>query len=105
MHFVFVMYFQIEQEPGIHWLPYFLFSSQLELGLAESISQLRSATDPSFQGTYAYQSLKTTVGITLNCLCKDPRKRPSIEDVLWNLQYSIQVQEGWTSSGNLSTQM
>ncbi|XP_059447688.1 probable LRR receptor-like serine/threonine-protein kinase At1g14390 isoform X2 [Corylus avellana] len=78
---------------------------QLELGLAESASQLRSATDPSFQGTFAYQSLKTTVGITLNCLCKDPRKRPSIEDVLWNLQYSIQVQEGWTSSGNLGTQM
>lgn len=78
---------------------------QLELGLAESASQLRAATDPSFQGTYAYQSLKNTVGITLNCLCKDPSKRPSIEDVLWNLQYSIQVQEGWTSSGNLSTQM
>jgi serine/threonine protein kinase len=104
-YFVFVMYFQIEKEPGIHWLRYWWFSSQLELGLAESASQLRAATDPSFQGTFAYQSLKTTVGITLNCLCKDPSKRPSIEDVLWNLQYSIQVQEGWTSSGNLSTQM
>ncbi|KAF5449684.1 hypothetical protein F2P56_030103 [Juglans regia] len=78
---------------------------QLEDGLTESASKLRAATDPSIQGSFAYQSLKTTVEITLNCLCKDSSKRPSIEDVLWNLQYSIQVQEGWTSSGNLSTQM
>ncbi|KAG6654342.1 probable LRR receptor-like serine/threonine-protein kinase At1g14390 [Carya illinoinensis] len=78
---------------------------QLEDGLTESASKLRAATDPSIQGSFAYQSLKTTVEITLNCLCKDLCKRPSIEDVLWNLQYSIQVQEGWTSSGNLSTQM
>uniref|UniRef100_A0A2N9E118 non-specific serine/threonine protein kinase n=1 Tax=Fagus sylvatica TaxID=28930 RepID=A0A2N9E118_FAGSY len=78
---------------------------ELERGLIESPSKLRAATDPSIQGTFAYQSLKTTVEITINCLCKDSSKRPSIEDVLWNLQYSIQVQEGWTSSGNLSTQM
>lgn len=90
--------------PEIHWLPFYLFSiQQLEKGLTES--KLRAATDPSIQGTFAYQSLKTTVEITINCLGKDPSKRPSIEDVLWNLQYSIQVQEGWTSSGNLSTQM
>lgn len=81
-----------------------MFSTQqLERGLTES--KLRAATDPSIQGTFAYQSLKTTVEITINCLGKDPSKRPSIEDVLWNLQYSIQVQEGWNSSGNLSTQM
>ncbi|KAK7824959.1 putative lrr receptor-like serine/threonine-protein kinase [Quercus suber] len=76
---------------------------ELEKGLTES--KLRAATDPSIQGTFAYQSLKTTVEITINCLGKDPSMRPSIEDVLWNLQYSIQVQEGWTSSGNVSTQM
>ncbi|KAG2702285.1 hypothetical protein I3760_06G082600 [Carya illinoinensis] len=78
---------------------------QLEDGLAESASELRVAVDPSIQGSFAYQSLKTAVEITLNCLSKDSSKRPSIEDVLWNLQYSIQVQEGWTSSGSLSTQM
>lgn len=78
---------------------------QLEWGLAESSSKLGAAIDPSIHGSFAYQSLKTAVEITLNCLCKDSSKRPSIEDVLWNLQYSIQVQEAWTSSGNLSTQM
>lgn len=76
---------------------------QLETCLAEAPSKLRAEADPSVRGTYAYDSLRTTVEITINCLGKDAPKRPSIEDVLWNLQYSIQVQEGWTSSGNLST--
>ncbi|KAJ7953771.1 Tyrosine-protein kinase [Quillaja saponaria] len=78
---------------------------ELERGLSESASVLRGATDSSVRGTYAYESLKTMVQITINCLCSECSKRPSIEDVLWNLQYSIQVQEGWGSSGNLSTRM
>ncbi|KAL5553915.1 hypothetical protein UlMin_041316 [Ulmus minor] len=76
---------------------------QVEKGLAEST--LRYAVEPSIHGSYAAQSLKTAVEITLSCLSKEASKRPSIEDVLWHLQYSMQVQEGWTSSGNLSTQM
>lgn len=78
---------------------------ELEKGLADGQSRLRVAIDPSIQGSFAYQSLKTAVEITINCLCRDPSKRPSIDNVLWNLQYAIQVQEGWTSSGNLSAQM
>nr|XP_011463085.1 PREDICTED: probable LRR receptor-like serine/threonine-protein kinase At1g14390 [Fragaria vesca subsp. vesca] len=78
---------------------------ELEKGLAEGQSRLRLAIDPSIQGSFAYQSLKTAVEITINCLCRDPSKRPSIDNVLWNLQYAVQVQEGWTSSGNLSAQM
>ncbi|KAF2545740.1 hypothetical protein F2Q70_00019914 [Brassica cretica] len=74
---------------------------QLENGLREEPSVLRSLADPSVRGTYAYESLRTTVEFAINCLCEDQRKRPSIEDVVWNLQYTIQVQQGWTSSGNL----
>lgn len=75
---------------------------QFENGLAEGL-KLRGVIDPSIQGSFAFDSLKTTIQIAINCLSKDPNKRPSIEDVLWNLQYSMQVQEGWTSSGNLGT--
>lgn len=75
----------------------------MEIGLSEVSSIQRSVVDPSIQGTYAYESMRTAVQITINCLSKVSSKRPSIEDVLWNLQYSIQVQEAWTSSGNLST--
>ncbi|KAE8729978.1 hypothetical protein F3Y22_tig00003041pilonHSYRG00402 [Hibiscus syriacus] len=78
---------------------------KLEESLAEGPSKLRSVIDPSIRGTFAYESMKTTVQFAINCLSKDSTKRPSIEDVLWNLQYSIQVQEGWTSSGNLATHL
>ena len=76
---------------------------QLERGLSEGASVLRGATDPSIRGSYAYESLRTTVQITISCLSKVTSMRPSVEDILWNLQYSIQVQENWTSSGNLGT--
>ncbi|KGN51894.1 probable LRR receptor-like serine/threonine-protein kinase At1g14390 [Cucumis sativus] len=76
--------------------------SEFESGLAE-VLKLRGVIDASIQGSFAFDSLKTTIQIAINCLSKDPNKRPSIEDVLWNLQYSMQVQEGWTSSGNLGT--
>ncbi|KAJ6712001.1 hypothetical protein OIU79_008256 [Salix purpurea] len=75
---------------------------QLEKGLAEAPSKLQALVDPSTRGSFAYESLKTAAEITINCLEKDSRTRPSIEDVLWNLQYSIQIQGGWSStSGNL----
>ncbi|KAL1207688.1 putative LRR receptor-like serine/threonine-protein kinase [Cardamine amara subsp. amara] len=74
---------------------------QLENGLRDEPSVLRSLADPCVRGSYAYESLRTTVEFAINCLCEDQRKRPSIEDVVWNLQYTIQVQQGWTSSGNL----
>ncbi|KAK7317528.1 hypothetical protein RJT34_01846 [Clitoria ternatea] len=76
---------------------------ELENGSSEAAPVLRSAIDPTLRGTYAYESMRTAVQITINCLSKISRERPSIEDVLWNLQYSMQVQENWTSSGNLST--
>ncbi|CAJ1939880.1 unnamed protein product [Sphenostylis stenocarpa] len=78
---------------------------ELENGSSEATSVLKSEIDPSLRGTYAYESMKTAVQITINCLSKVSSQRPSIEDVLWNLQYSMQVQESWTSSGNLSTKL
>ncbi|CAL1357330.1 unnamed protein product [Linum trigynum] len=77
--------------------------AQLEKGLAEGQSKLRDMADSTTKGTYAYESLRTAAEITINCLSKEPNSRPSIEDVLWNLQYSSQVQDGWNSSGNLNT--
>ncbi|CAN6878760.1 unnamed protein product [Brassica oleracea] len=51
---------------------------QLENGLREEPSVLRSLADPSVRGMYAYESLRTTVEFSINCLCEDQRKRPSI---------------------------
>ncbi|KAL4586851.1 hypothetical protein LXL04_011496 [Taraxacum kok-saghyz] len=79
--------------------------NELEIGLMESPTRLKEAADPSIRGTFAYESMKTAVQIAINCLNDDVNVRPSIEDVLWNMQYSVQVQEGWNSSGNLSTKV
>lgn len=71
----------------------------------EGASKVRALADPTIRGTFADESLANTLQIILSCLSKESSKRPSIEDVLWHLQYSIQVQEGWASSSEgLSTQ-
>lgn len=75
---------------------------ELERSLAESASALQHTIDLSMRGTYAYQSIKTASELTVNCLCNDPSRRPPMEDVVWHLQYSIQAQQTWTSSGNLA---
>ncbi|KAG6492348.1 hypothetical protein ZIOFF_047305 [Zingiber officinale] len=53
----------------------------------------RSFVDPAVSNSCNDESLTTVMGICLRCLSKDPTQRPSIEDVLWNLQFAIQVQE------------
>ncbi|KAJ8445445.1 hypothetical protein Cgig2_031258 [Carnegiea gigantea] len=75
---------------------------ELERGLSESASALQLVVDLSMRGTFAYQSIKTATEITLSCLCKDPGRRPPMEDVVWHLQYSMQAQQAWTTSGNLA---
>ncbi|KAL1355097.1 probable LRR receptor-like serine/threonine-protein kinase At1g14390 [Arachis hypogaea] len=74
---------------------------ELERGLSEAASSTpRLTVDPSLRGIFVYESVKTALQITINCLSKVTINRPSIEDVLWNLQYSMQVQEARSSSGN-----
>ncbi|KAF9626581.1 hypothetical protein IFM89_036096 [Coptis chinensis] len=78
---------------------------QLEQGLLDTPLELQEWVDPFICGTFAYESLRNTVEVALNCLSKDLSQRPSVEDVLWNLQYSVQVQEGWRpSSASFGTQ-
>lgn len=64
--------------------------------------RLREVTDPTIRGTFAADAMRTLIAVTLNCVAKDHRERPSIDDILWNLQYSVQIQDGWTSSDSLS---
>lgn len=55
----------------------------------------RSMVDPAVHKKCVDQSLKTMMEICVRCLLNDPADRPSIEDVLWNLQFAIQVQDAW----------
>lgn len=56
-------------------------------------SSRRSIVDPAVQGTCLDESLKTVMEICVRCLSKEPTERPSVEDVLWNLQFAAQVQD------------
>ncbi|CAN6194667.1 unnamed protein product [Urochloa humidicola] len=75
--------------------------AQLSEALTEDPDRLKDIADPAIQGTFAVESLSTITEIALNCTAGEPSDRPSIDDVLWNLQYSMQVQDGWASSESL----
>jgi hypothetical protein len=76
--------------------------SQISEALAEDPELLKDIADPAIRGTFAVDSLSTVAEIALNCTAGVSGDRPSIDDVLWNLQYSMQVQDGWASSESLS---
>ncbi|KAM0893273.1 hypothetical protein ACQ4PT_025228 [Festuca glaucescens] len=76
--------------------------AQLSEALAEDPDMLKDMADPTIRGTFALDSLSKVTEIALNCTASDPSDRPSVDDVLWNLQYSMQVQDGWASSESLS---
>ncbi|KAE8661628.1 putative amine oxidase [Hibiscus syriacus] len=48
--------------------------------------------DPTVLTTCSQESLSIVVSITGKCICPETSSRPSFEDVLWNLQYAVQVQ-------------
>ncbi|CAA3001650.1 probable inactive leucine-rich repeat receptor kinase At3g03770 [Olea europaea subsp. europaea] len=52
-----------------------------------------SVVDPVINRSGSDESLKTMIKICCSCLNNDPVDRPSIEDVLWNLQFASQVQD------------
>ncbi|KAL6560153.1 hypothetical protein OROHE_006391 [Orobanche hederae] len=57
-----------------------------------------NSIDPAIRNTCSVDSMKTTMEICCRCLHEDPSERPSIEDVLWNLQFAAQVQDASQSS-------
>ncbi|KAK3118640.1 hypothetical protein QOZ80_9BG0702900 [Eleusine coracana subsp. coracana] len=48
--------------------------------------------DPVVVGTSSQDSLSMVVSIMIKCLSAESSTRPSIEEILWNLQYAAQVQ-------------
>ncbi|XP_031478927.1 probable inactive leucine-rich repeat receptor-like protein kinase At3g03770 [Nymphaea colorata] len=63
-----------------------------EMGSFSSQDEQKRVVDPIVLCTCAQESLSIVMSITNKCLLPDPSGRPSIEDVLWNLQYAAQVQ-------------
>lgn len=57
-----------------------------------SQEQRDQVLDPVVLGTSSQDSLSMVVSITIKCLSVESSTRPSIEELLWNLQYAAQVQ-------------
>ncbi|XP_020214014.1 probable inactive leucine-rich repeat receptor-like protein kinase At3g03770 isoform X1 [Cajanus cajan] len=52
----------------------------------------KQVVDPVVQATCSKESLFVVISITNKCISTESWSRPSIEDVLWNLQYASQIQ-------------
>ncbi|MFX6573725.1 hypothetical protein ABTG52_12210, partial [Acinetobacter baumannii] len=65
-------------------------------------SSRKFVVDPAINNSCSGESLRTMIGICCRCLVKDPAERPSIEDVLWHLQFAAQVQDSWRGDSQSS---
>ncbi|KAL4353395.1 hypothetical protein GQ457_06G016840 [Hibiscus cannabinus] len=72
-----------------------ILRNQLEAIMATDDVTRRRVADPAVRTSCSDQSLKTMMEICVRCLVKNPGERPSVEDVLWNLQFAAQVQDAW----------
>ncbi|XP_021281558.1 probable inactive leucine-rich repeat receptor-like protein kinase At3g03770 [Herrania umbratica] len=79
-----------------------ILKNQLQAILATDDVTRRSVADTAVQKSCSDQSLKTMMEICVRCLLRDPTERPSVEDVLWNLQFAAQVQDAWRGDSQSS---
>ncbi|KAK1429315.1 hypothetical protein QVD17_11521 [Tagetes erecta] len=71
---------------------------QFQTRVAVDDAAIKDIVDPAVCDTCSDQSLTTMAEICSRCLANDPLQRPSVEDMLWNLQFAAQVQDAWHSS-------
>ncbi|XP_050210374.1 probable inactive leucine-rich repeat receptor-like protein kinase At3g03770 [Mercurialis annua] len=72
-----------------------VLKDQLQASISYDEDARRSMIDPAIHKGCSDQSLKTMMEVCVRCLLNNPEDRPSVEDVLWNLQFAAQVQDGW----------
>ncbi|PIA54073.1 hypothetical protein AQUCO_00900565v1 [Aquilegia coerulea] len=68
---------------------------QLQININVDDVGQTSNVDPAIRKMCSEESLKTVTGICLRALSKEPAERPSVEDILWNLQFAGQVHDEW----------
>ncbi|KAI4370931.1 hypothetical protein MLD38_019222 [Melastoma candidum] len=60
--------------------------------------------DPRLRGKYSPQSMEKFGEIAEKCLADEGRNRPTMGDVLWHLEYSLQLHEAWLLVSATETQ-
>lgn len=68
------------------------FCLYLQVESISTLEQRDQVLDPVIIGTSSQDSLSIVVSMMIKCLSVECSTRPSIEEVLWNLQYAAQVQ-------------
>ncbi|KAJ6418112.1 hypothetical protein OIU84_001490 [Salix udensis] len=63
-----------------------------ELASCNSQEGRQKSLNPIVLATGSQESLSAVITITNKCICSESWSRPSFEDILWNLQYAVQVQ-------------
>ena len=67
---------------------------QLEKALEEDRgSSLNEVADPTIIGTFSVDSMKMAAELALSSTSDNLSSRPLIDDVLWKLQYAVQVED------------
>nr|XP_009398994.1 PREDICTED: probable inactive leucine-rich repeat receptor-like protein kinase At3g03770 [Musa acuminata subsp. malaccensis] len=72
-----------------------IMKDELQESILADGAARRSLVDHFIRRQSCDESLKTVMEICLRCLSEEPTQRPSVEDVLWNLHFAVQVQESW----------
>lgn len=75
-----------------------LIVAQLQVSMTVDDVARRNIVDPAINKECSDESLKIMMEICIRCLSKEPSDRPSVDDVLWNLQFAAQVRESSRTS-------
>ncbi|KAJ1414393.1 Tyrosine-protein kinase, catalytic domain [Sesbania bispinosa] len=59
--------------------------------------------DPHLKGNYCPESLSKFGEIAEKCLADDGKSRPTMGEVLWHLEYVLQLHEAWLNMNNTET--
>ncbi|KAF5772973.1 putative protein kinase RLK-Pelle-LRR-VI-1 family [Helianthus annuus] len=71
---------------------------QFQARITSDDAAIKEMVDPAVRDACSDQSLTTIAEICCRCLVNDPLERPSVEDMLWNMQFAAQVQDALHSS-------
>ncbi|CAI9089610.1 OLC1v1024212C1 [Oldenlandia corymbosa var. corymbosa] len=56
---------------------------------------LETIIDPRLRGKYSPESIKRYAEIAEKCLADEGKSRPTMGEILWHLEYVLQLQEAW----------
>lgn len=80
-----------------------VLKDQLQAAITADDASRKRVVDPAISNACSEESLKTMIEICCKCLLQNPADRPSAEDILWNLQFAAQVQDGWRGDSSHSS--